>query len=149
MHSSPVGLLYLQASKGPLQYCIGLHAGKQRGTALPIACMAASKVAQATCPYCMQSNVECLLLRITAFPHWWESNVNRFFVAMVCSVATICYMVWTSGQESIGPMLDHAIMKDFIPFIILLFSLYVISGGIYLSGDLAASPKERNYLKSR
>ncbi len=72
--------------------------------------------------------------------HWWESNTNRFFIAMLCSVATIIYLVATSGTESIGPMLDHAIMKDFIPFIILLFSLYVISGGIYLSGDLAASP---------
>jgi Na+/H+ antiporter NhaD/arsenite permease-like protein len=38
-------------------------------------------------------------------------------------------------------MLDHAIMDDFIPFIILLFSLYVISGGIFLSGDLEATPK--------
>jgi len=73
--------------------------------------------------------------------HWWEYNINRFFVATVCSAGTIAYMVFTSGHESIGPMLDHAIMKDFIPFIILLFSLYVISGGIYLSGDLSASPK--------
>jgi Na+/H+ antiporter NhaD/arsenite permease-like protein len=73
--------------------------------------------------------------------HWWEYNINRFFVAMVCSSATIGYMIFTSGGESIGPMLDHSIMKDFIPFIVLLFSLYVISGGIYLSGDLPASPK--------
>ncbi|MBC8309168.1 MAG: sodium:proton antiporter [Phycisphaerales bacterium] len=73
--------------------------------------------------------------------HWWESNLNRFFIAMLCAVATIGYMIFTSGSESIGPMLNHAIMKDFIPFIILLFSLYVISGGIYLSGDLAASPR--------
>ncbi len=79
------------------------------------------------------------LLNITR--HWWESNLNRFFIAMLCSIATIGYMCWTSGAESIGGMLDHAIMKDFIPFIVLLFSLYVISGGIYLSGDLAASPK--------
>ncbi|MDP7005921.1 MAG: sodium:proton antiporter [Phycisphaerales bacterium] len=72
--------------------------------------------------------------------HWWESNLNRFFIAMLCSFATIVYMILTSGGDSIGPMLDHAIMKDFIPFIVLLFSLYVISGGIYLSGDLSASP---------
>ena len=54
--------------------------------------------------------------------HWWESNLNRFFVAMLCSIGTITYMVLTSGGESIGPMLDHAIMKDFIPFIVLLFA---------------------------
>jgi Na+/H+ antiporter NhaD/arsenite permease-like protein len=82
-----------------------------------------------------------LLPLIKKTRHWWESNLNRFFIAMVCSVATIVYMILTSGSDSIGPMLNHAIMVDFIPFIVLLFSLYVISGGIYLSGDLAASPK--------
>ena len=73
--------------------------------------------------------------------HWWESNLNRFFIAMLCSIGTIVYMVVVLGKDSVGPMLDHSIMKDFIPFIILLFSLYVISGGIHLSGDLEASPK--------
>ena len=82
-----------------------------------------------------------LLPLLKATHHWWENNLNRFFVAMLCSVATIGYMIWTSGQDSIGPMLDHAIMKDYIPFIVLLFSLYVISGGIHLTGDLEASPK--------
>ena len=71
---------------------------------------------------------------------WWECNSNRFFVAMACSAATIAYMVMTSGQDSIGLMLDHAIMKDYIPFIVLLFALYVISGGIHLGGDLVATP---------
>ncbi len=79
------------------------------------------------------------LLNLTR--HWWEYNINRFFVAMCCSAATIVFMAFTSGSDSIGPMLEHSIMKDFIPFIVLLFSLYVISGGIYLSGDLAASPR--------
>lgn len=89
----------------------------------------------------------CILGAIALLPllnfsrHWWESNNNRFFIAMICALATIVYMILTSGSGSIGPMLDHAILKDFIPFIVLLFSLYVISGGIYLSGDLAASPR--------
>ena len=88
-----------------------------------------------------------ILTAIAVFPlleftrHWWESNLSRFFIAMLCALGTIGYLLWTSGTQSIGPMLDHSILKDFIPFIILLFSLYVISGGIHLSGDLAASPK--------
>jgi Na+/H+ antiporter NhaD/arsenite permease-like protein len=88
-----------------------------------------------------------ILGAIAVFPllnftrHWWECNLNRFFVAMLCSMVTIAYMVLVLGKDSIGPMLDHSIMKDFIPFIVLLFSLYVISGGIHLSGDLEASPK--------
>jgi len=82
-----------------------------------------------------------LLPLLKSTHHWWENNLHRYFVAMLCAIGTIGYMIWTSGHESIGPMLDHAIMADFIPFIILLFSLYVISGGIYLSGDLEASPE--------
>ena len=82
-----------------------------------------------------------ILPLLNATRHWWESNSNRFFVAMLCAVATIVYMVCSLGTNSIGPMLDHSVMKDFIPFIVLLFSLYVISGGIHLSGDLRASPK--------
>ena len=82
-----------------------------------------------------------LLPLLKSTHHWWENNLHRYFVAMLCAIGTIGYMIWTSGHESVGPMLDHAIMADFIPFIILLFSLYVISGGIYLSGDLEASPE--------
>ena len=71
---------------------------------------------------------------------WWESNLNRFFIAMLCAAATIIYLACTSGIDAVGASLDHAIMEDYIPFIILLFSLYVISGGIHLSGDLEAKP---------
>ena len=71
---------------------------------------------------------------------WWDCNLNRFFVAMLCAFATIAFMILTSGQESIGPMLNHAIMQDYIPFIVLLFALYVTSGSIHLGGDLIATP---------
>ncbi|MDP6601182.1 MAG: sodium:proton antiporter [Phycisphaerales bacterium] len=87
-----------------------------------------------------------ILSAIAALPllkatrHWWESNLNRFFVAMLCAAATIAFVVVERGTEAIGPMLDHAILQDFIPFIVLLFALYVISGGILLKGDLSASP---------
>ena len=82
-----------------------------------------------------------LLPLLKTTEHWWEENLHRFFVAMLCAIGTIGYVAWESGATAIGPMLDHSIMKDFIPFIVLLFSLYVISGGIHLSGDIEASPK--------
>ncbi len=34
----------------------------------------------------------------------------------------------------------NAVLGEYLPFIVLLFSLYVISGGIHLEGDLAAHP---------
>jgi Na+/H+ antiporter NhaD/arsenite permease-like protein len=101
----------------------------------------------------------CLLLCIAILPlmkkteHWWEENKNRLFVSLVLSVLTILYY-WlihpgvidhdshqlVKSFEAVNQVLNHAIMAEYIPFIVLLFSLYVISGGIQLKGDLPARP---------
>lgn len=72
--------------------------------------------------------------------HWWEDNVNRLLVSLACAVGTIGYIVATDGFTAVGPVLEHAVIDEYIPFIALLFALYVISGGIRLSGDLPATP---------
>ena len=72
--------------------------------------------------------------------HWWESNLNRFGVAMIFAALTVVYYVIARGLGSVATVLEHAILVEYIPFIVLLFCLYVISGGISLSGDLAARP---------
>ncbi len=77
---------------------------------------------------------------VRATHHWWESNLNRLGVAAVVAALTVVYYVIARGLGSVATMLDHAILAEYIPFIVLLFCLYVISGGISLSGDLAARP---------
>jgi len=72
--------------------------------------------------------------------HWWEDNVNRLLVSLFCAVVTIAYVALTMGYDAVGPLLEHAIIDEYGPFIALLFALYVISGGIRLSGDLPATP---------
>src|SRR5262249_42967378 len=39
-----------------------------------------------------------------------------------------------------GTVLANAMLQEFVPFIVLLFSLYAISGGIRITGDLQAQP---------
>jgi len=100
-----------------------------------------------------------LLLCIAILPlmsktkHWWENNRNRLFISLVMSVFVILFY-WlihpgvinhkthqlVSSFEAVNLVLHHAIMMEYIPFIVLLFSLYVISGGIQLKGDLPAHP---------
>ncbi len=46
----------------------------------------------------------------------------------------------TPGWATVMAVLDHAVLKEYIPFIVLLFSLYVIAGGIVVRGDLEATP---------
>ena len=93
--------------------------------------------------------------------HWWESNLSRFIVAMGLALITLAYYAflhqssfeghWPAHhvvEPSEGPVqidfvrtiLENAILQEFIPFIVLLFSLFTISGGIRITGDLQAHP---------
>jgi Na+/H+ antiporter NhaD/arsenite permease-like protein len=108
-----------------------------------------------------------LLLGIAVLPlipataHWWESNLHRFYVSVGLSLVVLAYYVvvhkapieghWpahhvvapTDGSvqvEFVKTVLANAILQEFIPFIVLLFSLYTISGGIRITGDLQAHP---------
>lgn len=103
-----------------------------------------------------------ILLAIAVLPlisfteHWWESNRNRFIVAATLALITLIYygvihpggvpnhMVHghtsTAGLSTVGYVFSNAILNEYIPFIALLFSLFVISGGINLRGDLPAHP---------
>ncbi len=90
---------------------------------------------------------------IPATEHWWESNKNRLGVSLVLAALTLLYygfvhpmtynhatMHTYTGVKSVIHILEHAVLIEYIPFIVLLFSLYVISGGISLKGDLPAHP---------
>lgn len=95
-----------------------------------------------------------LLMMIAFMPlipnlnHWWENNGNRLLSAVVLSGVTCLYYFLRSrgfhhaepGLPSVLQILDHAILVDYIPFIVLLFSLFTISGGIYIGGDIPAHP---------
>ena len=78
------------------------------------------------------------LLRSTH--HWWERNENRLGLSLALAFVTLIYYFFAEGLHSIPVVLEHAIVREYVPFIILLFSLYVISGGINLTGDLPAHP---------
>ncbi len=45
------------------------------------------------------------------------------------------------GLETVKAVLHHAVIGEFVPFMVLLFSLYVVAGGIVVRGDLPATPK--------
>ena len=75
--------------------------------------------------------------------HWWESNLNKFYVAANLAIITLLYVALLHPSASFGLAWDtfiHTVLSEYIPFIILLFSLYTISGSIRIEGDLAAQP---------
>lgn len=113
-------------------------------------------------PYWMALPFAFLLLAIAVFPlipateHWWESNLHRFYVAAGLGIITLAYYSFMypypvhghwhfyggerEGLEAGFAIFTSAIMNEFIPFIVLLFALFTIAGGIRISGDLKASP---------
>ena len=116
-------------------------------------------------PFFMVAPFAILLLAIAILPlipaaaHWWESNLHKFYVAAGLGVATLLYYGlgsdftlaghWPAHYEvsadaavfdKISVIFINAIVADFIPFIILLFSLFTITGGIRIEGNLKASP---------
>jgi len=87
-----------------------------------------------------------LLLAIAVLPliprlaGWWHSNLNRLLLSLSLAVATCLFLVLTIGLEPTGVAVEHAMLGEYIPFIVLLFSLFVITGGIAVHGDLPATP---------
>ena len=67
-------------------------------------------------------------------PHWWESNRNKLVVSVLLGLP-ILVMYLGRRPGALG-----ATAEEYVSFIILLAGLYVISGGILLSGDLEATP---------
>ena len=110
-----------------------------------------------------------LLLAIAVLPllpateHWWESNLHRFYVAMVLGLVTLGYYLIGFNQPLEGHWPAHSVVKpipdaalqwnlawnvlanallhEYIPFIVLLLSLYTISGGIRIEGNLTTHPR--------
>ena len=81
-----------------------------------------------------------MLLTIAVAPllveHWWESNKHKLTVALFLGVPTaVCLIAGGMLHE-----LEHQLFGDYIPFIVLLLALYVVTGGIHLSGDIKAKP---------
>ena len=80
-----------------------------------------------------------LLLCIAILPllveHWWEHNSNKAIVAGLLSLPVAVYYLLNSPSELLHPILEY------FSFIVLLWSLYTISGGIVLRGSLAGTPR--------
>jgi Na+/H+ antiporter NhaD/arsenite permease-like protein len=68
-------------------------------------------------------------------PHWWHKNRNKAIVALVVGVPMA---IW--GWMNLPESLLH-IAHEYVSFIVLLGSLFVISGGLFLEGDLRATPR--------
>jgi Na+/H+ antiporter NhaD/arsenite permease-like protein len=84
----------------------------------------------------------CLLLSIAilplTLPHWWEKNRNKLLVSAIWAIPAAVVLILDMRGEGVG-ILVHSV-KEYVAFIALLFSLFVITGGIFVKGSLAGTP---------
>ena len=96
-----------------------------------------------------------------AASHWWEHNSSKLLVAGALGLVTLAYYAFAHRAAvdlhfpahsvvpaaATGPswgvaaaVLANALLSEYVPFILLLFALYVITGGVRIEGDLEATP---------
>lgn len=83
-----------------------------------------------------------ILLSIAIFPllahEFWEKHLGKISIFWA-----LCFLIPYAAQYGLadtGHHLAHTALHEYIPFIILLFTLYVITGGIHLTGRFAGTP---------
>ncbi|MDR2088909.1 MAG: sodium:proton antiporter [Clostridiales Family XIII bacterium] len=84
-----------------------------------------------------------LLLSIAIFPlikpHWWEKHLLK--VSIFWSLLFFVPFAIVFGAKPAFFELIEIVLLDYLPFIVLLWGLFAVSGGIVLRGDLAGTPK--------
>ena len=85
----------------------------------------------------------CMLLSIAIFPlaapHFWEHHFGK--IAVGWGMAFLIPFAISFGVSTATEQFLHAIVDEYIPFIILLFALFTVAGGIRLKGSLVGTPK--------
>lgn len=83
-----------------------------------------------------------ILLSIAIFPlvngHWWEKNMGK--VSAFWALVFLVPFLIAFGSETAFAQAVEVYLLDYLPFIILLFGLFVVSGGIILRGTLRGTP---------
>ena len=84
-----------------------------------------------------------ILLSIAIFPlvatNIWHHHFGKI-TALWCLGFLIPFVI-IFGFVEMSHIVAHAILLEYIPFMILIFSLFTVSGGIYLEGSLKGTPK--------
>ncbi len=112
-------------------------------------------------PFAVLLGVIAVLPLIPSMAHWWEHNSSKLLVASLLACVTLSYYlvfhphavdlhfpahdVVTAAEAGpswgvVGTVLANALLAEYVPFILLLFALYTITGGVRIEGDLEATP---------
>lgn len=72
-------------------------------------------------------------------PAFWHRHFGK--IACAWAVAFLAPFAYAFGPRAAGLAFSHAIVAEYVPFIVLLTALYTIAGGICVRGNLHGSPR--------
>lgn len=89
-----------------------------------------------------------VLLSIALFPllagHVWHHHFGKITAAWALAFLLPFTVIY--GAEIAASTLVHALLAEYIPFVLLLTALYTVSGGIYLKGNLRGTPALNTFI---
>jgi Na+/H+ antiporter NhaD/arsenite permease-like protein len=112
-------------------------------------------------PFVILLGMIAVLPLVPSLAHWWEHNSSKLLVAAILAAVTVGYYLFAHAQPVelhfpshgvvpppasgpawgvAGTVLVNALCAEYLPFIVLLFALYTITGGVRIQGDLEATP---------
>lgn len=84
----------------------------------------------------------CMLLSIAILPlvfsEFWSNHFGK--ISLGWALLFLLPFTLTYGINDSFATLEHTIIMDYVPFIILLFALFTISGGVRITGTLVGTP---------
>jgi Na+/H+ antiporter NhaD/arsenite permease-like protein len=89
-----------------------------------------------------------LLLSIALVPmanaRFWHHHFGKISAAW--TVALLVPLVWLFGAGTAWHEVVHAILLEYVPFVVILYALYTIAGGICVHGHVAGTPARNTAL---
>ena len=76
------------------------------------------------------------ILPLTKMEEWWENNLHKLYISLLLGVPVGIWLCLNGMSHE----LEHQMIYDYVPFILLLMALFVTTGGICIRGDLRATP---------
>ncbi len=80
----------------------------------------------------------CIATGPLLFPKLWHNHYGKFAAAL--AAATVGALAAQFGVSTAWGALTHALLEEYLSFIVLLFALYVVAGGILVAGIIQGTP---------